>query len=297
MIELPSMRSYFRQSADRKFGQSGIGFTLIELLVVIAVIAILAALLLPTFSRAKAAADSTVCRSNLHQWGIGLQLYLEDQRAYPIDFYVRLGKFNDKPPWYQRLGPYIKCSWPSTNAVIGSPKIQGITLCPSFNKLAAPYYDIDSGSYGYNGGGVGGVGLINGVEVGAYDLVSAASVPGVRENEIVCPSDMIAIGDSLLFLDDASNTHGNTMLSPIYALDVHAMWRELGMPIGNHPEDVIRARTTKRHLGRFNILFCDGHVECVRIEDLFDIRNNEVMKRWNRDNLPHRELIPHLFGL
>ena len=54
------------------------GFTLIELLVVIAIIAILAALILPVFHRGKESARSASCLSNLHQIGIGLQLYVSD---------------------------------------------------------------------------------------------------------------------------------------------------------------------------------------------------------------------------
>jgi prepilin-type N-terminal cleavage/methylation domain-containing protein len=53
-------------------------FTLIELLVVIAIIAILAGLLVPTFNRGKESARGARCLSNLHQIGVGLQLYVSD---------------------------------------------------------------------------------------------------------------------------------------------------------------------------------------------------------------------------
>jgi prepilin-type N-terminal cleavage/methylation domain-containing protein len=51
------------------------GFTLLELLVVMAVISVLAAILLPVLSRAKARAQAIVCLSNTRQLGVAWQVY------------------------------------------------------------------------------------------------------------------------------------------------------------------------------------------------------------------------------
>jgi prepilin-type N-terminal cleavage/methylation domain-containing protein/prepilin-type processing-associated H-X9-DG protein len=66
-------------------GSVGIAFSLIELLIVIAIIGILAALSLPVLNRAQESGRSTACVSNLHQIGLALQMYV-DQNNNTLPF-------------------------------------------------------------------------------------------------------------------------------------------------------------------------------------------------------------------
>jgi type II secretion system protein G len=59
------------------------GFTLIEMMIVVAIIAILVAILVPNFMRARAQAQTAACEANLKEIATALELYQTDHEAYP----------------------------------------------------------------------------------------------------------------------------------------------------------------------------------------------------------------------
>lgn len=94
--------------------KKGSGFTLIELLVVIAIIAILAAILFPVFTTARAAAKTSACTSNMKQFMSAINLYRNDNNGFLpqanniwyIDYNRPISTFQYH--YFEELFPYMK---------------------------------------------------------------------------------------------------------------------------------------------------------------------------------------------
>jgi prepilin-type N-terminal cleavage/methylation domain-containing protein/prepilin-type processing-associated H-X9-DG protein len=104
------------------------GFTLVELLVVIAVVAIIAALLLPSLANGKAKARTAQCVDQLRQWNIALQMYAHanddaiPRRGQGVRPLTQLDRPDD---WFNALAPeasqtsfgqFIKSAGTNTNS-------------------------------------------------------------------------------------------------------------------------------------------------------------------------------------
>src|SRR2546427_8010352 len=60
------------------------GFTLIELLIVVAILAILAAILIPNFLRARASSQLATCQLDLRNIAAALELFYGQNQTYPL---------------------------------------------------------------------------------------------------------------------------------------------------------------------------------------------------------------------
>jgi prepilin-type processing-associated H-X9-DG protein len=235
---------------------------LVELLVVIAVIAILAALLLPALSSAKARAQSIACKNNLRQVSLALTAYVSDSRRYPPMWGTIGGSFTT---WADKLTADGRLNW--TNRSWHCPAYLAkdglIKFMPPRGHASAIFH----GSYSYNAYGIAG--LEGSPKLGLGVIPRSAAL----EPEVLAPSEMYTVADSRTFRD-------------------MFIWEEGVVPglfgaIHMDPYYPFKEETPPLHGAGYNILFGDGHVTLVKRSDyLYPPRS---APHWNRDNQPHPE--------
>ena len=120
-------------------------FTLIELLVVIAIIAILAGMLLPALSKAKAIARSATCSSNLKNIAVGCASYSNHYDGYIFSSVIDSA---GRQAWYLLIWPEIYPKIPLTDNQINDTRSTGpalaekqVLLCPDGRRGVTTAYD------------------------------------------------------------------------------------------------------------------------------------------------------------
>lgn len=205
------------------------GFTLIELLVVIAIIAILAAILVPVFARAREKAQQSSCLANIKQLALAFLQYTQDYDEYMVPAIIQASTpgyvYGTRRYWAEIIEPYLKN--------------RQVLLCPSDSSpwgsggggAIQPYLYF---SYGYNLNY-----LVNESNPNIYVLGMAGRPMTIIQR----PAEKVLICDS------ESCAASGLAPCPVWTSDTKGFG------------DDVAIAGFYRHNGGVNVGYCDGHAK------------------------------------
>jgi prepilin-type N-terminal cleavage/methylation domain-containing protein/prepilin-type processing-associated H-X9-DG protein len=237
------------------------GFTLIELLVVIAIIAILAAILFPVFARARAESYKTACQSNLKNFALAFQMYVQDWDALPLPMdggQSQVGVWMDSADTSGVTSPQIGAIWPYVQSRLTPTDNMCVWSCP-----AAPHLPQSATNPGYSVGDSyamneylrkafqGEINFNSGRPAGYYC--------GLSPDSCSEPSKVILLFEAVQDIYCATSRAG----SPWYwAVTSNPVNNQFATRFPNGGTGVV-GMPNDLHMGMCSFLFLDGHVKCM----------------------------------